>query len=78
MIADRDDDLTHPDLTHRSSWLCWDGFDRATADLWMIGSVFSFVKNVLNVTISKIVLPRLVVAIICGEIGDLAGLPLLI
>jgi hypothetical protein len=52
--------------------------DRATADLWMIGSVFSFVKNVLNATISKIVLPRLVVAVVCGEIGDLAGLPLLI
>jgi hypothetical protein len=43
----------------------------------MLGSVFSFVKNVLNVTISMIELPRLILAVVCCEIGDLAGLPLL-
>jgi hypothetical protein len=43
----------------------------------MFGSVFSSVEIVLTVTIARIELPRLVLAIIRCKIGDLAGLPLL-
>jgi hypothetical protein len=44
----------------------------------MFGSVFSSVEIVLTVTIAMIELSRLVLAVICCEIGDLAGLPLLL